>query len=68
MFVKSAKRHPAGSEQKGVCCQHGEVQDVCSSKEVEGEYFSLLLFQILEDKSGSKDTFFDLHFYRFIKI
>lgn len=33
----AAKRHPAGAEPQGVGRQHGKVQEVCSSKEVEGK-------------------------------
>lgn len=33
----AAKRHPAGAEPQGVGRQHGKVQEVCSSKEMEGK-------------------------------
>ena len=36
-FVPAAKRHPTGSEPQRVCGQHGEVQEVCRAKEMEGE-------------------------------
>lgn len=38
VFVKSAKRYSASTEQKGVSCQHGKVQEVCSSKKMESKY------------------------------
>lgn len=42
VFVKSAKRHSASSEQEGVGRQHGEVQEVCSSKEMESKCFCVI--------------------------
>lgn len=43
LLVKSAKRHSTSAEQKGVGCQHGEVQEVCSSEKMESKCFSLIL-------------------------
>lgn len=53
VFVKSAKRHSASAEQKGVGCQHGEVQEVCSSKKMESKWFSVILCLIFTPSNSS---------------
>lgn len=36
-YLFAAKRHPASAEPQGVGCQHGKVQEIRSSKEMEGK-------------------------------